>query len=45
MTSRDPNHDIDIPGVIHQWWHASERDFGMRTPTTQQVRVRRFSES
>ena|SRR5438876_998928 len=43
MASGDLNHDIEIPGVIHQWWHARERDFGMRTPATDHVRVRRSS--
>src|SRR6476646_9317902 len=37
----DLNHDIEIPYVAHQCWHASERDFGMRAPATKHVRVHR----
>ena len=42
-SGRDTNHDIEIPCGAHQRWHASERDFGMRTPATDHVRVRRSS--
>ena len=43
MASRDSNHDIEVSHVIHQRWHAIERDFGMRTPAADHIRVRRSS--
>src|SRR4051794_33869528 len=39
MATRDLNHDIENPCIIHPYWHASKRDFGMRAPATQHVRV------
>ncbi len=39
MSSRDVNRDIDVTKVAYQCWHASERDFGMRAPATEHVRV------
>src|SRR5260370_40595347 len=41
MSSRDVNHDIDMISVVHQRWHTSERDLGMRAPATEHVRIGR----
>jgi hypothetical protein len=39
MASRDLNRDIENSCIIHGCRHASERDFGMRAPAAQHVRV------
>jgi hypothetical protein len=39
-SSRDPDNDVEIPSIVHRCWqHTGQRDFGMRVPTTEHVRV------
>src|SRR6266542_1157454 len=39
MASRNLDRDIEIPVILHRCWHAGERDFRMRPPATEHVRV------
>src|SRR5262249_16089319 len=42
MASCDPNCDIEISHIVHRCWHTIRRDFGMRSPATERVRVGGF---